>query len=85
MHAAKPTGQIVEALRTSIKQGWERLTEGIVAFLAARGVTPNQVSFAGLFVTILVLLRLEGVLALPIVLFMLALIVVAEVTLSAER
>jgi hypothetical protein len=45
MHAAKPTGQIVEALRTSIKQGWERLTEGIVAFLAARGVTPNQVSF----------------------------------------
>ena len=41
--------------------------------------------WAGLFVTILVLLRLEGVLALPIVLFMLALIVVAEVTLSAER
>ena len=39
----------------------------------------------GLFVTILVLLRLEGVLALPIVLFMLALIVVAEMTLSAER
>ena len=52
MHAAKRTGPIVEALRTSIKQGWERLTEGIVAFLAARGVTPNQVSFAGLFVTI---------------------------------
>jgi CDP-diacylglycerol--glycerol-3-phosphate 3-phosphatidyltransferase len=48
----KPTGPIVEALRSSIKQGWERLTEGIVAFLAARGVTPNQVSFAGLFVTI---------------------------------
>ena len=41
--------------------------------------------WAGLFVTILVLLRLEGVLALPIVLFMLALIVVAEMTLSAER
>ena len=35
--------------------------------------------------TALVLLRLEGVLALPIVLFMLALIVVAEMTLSAER
>ena len=41
--------------------------------------------WAGLFVTILVLLRLEGVLVLPIVLFMLALIVVAEMTLSAER
>jgi hypothetical protein len=38
-----------------------------------------------LFVAVLVLLRLEGVLALPIVLFMLALIVVAEMTLSAER
>ena len=42
-------------------------------------------AWAGLFVTILVLLRLEGVLALPIVLFMLALIVVAEMALSAER
>ncbi len=44
--------RIVEALRTSIKQGWERLTQGLVAMLAACGVTPNQVSFAGLFVTI---------------------------------
>jgi CDP-diacylglycerol--glycerol-3-phosphate 3-phosphatidyltransferase len=43
---------IVEALRTSIKQGWERLTRGIVERLAALGVTPNQVSFAGLVVTI---------------------------------
>ena len=42
-------------------------------------------AWAGLFVTVVVLLRLEGVLALPIVLFMLALIVVAEMTLSAER
>ena len=42
-------------------------------------------AWAGLFVTVLVLLRLEGVLALPIVLFMLALIVVAELALSAER
>lgn len=42
-------------------------------------------AWAGLFVAVLVLLRLEGVLALPIVLFMLALIVVAEMTLSAER
>jgi hypothetical protein len=32
-----------------------------------------------------VLLRLEGLLVLPIVLFMVALIVVAEMTLSAER
>lgn len=42
-------------------------------------------AWAGLFVAVLILLRLEGVLALPIVLFMLALIVVAEMTLSAER
>ena len=42
-------------------------------------------AWVGLLVTVLVLLRLEGVLALPIVLFMLALIVVAEMTLSAER
>ena len=42
-------------------------------------------AWAGLFVAVLVLFRLEGVLALPIVLFMLALIVVAEMTLSAER
>lgn len=42
-------------------------------------------AWAALFVTVLVLLRLEGVLALPIVLFMLALIAVAEMALSAER
>jgi len=42
-------------------------------------------AWAGLFVTVVILLRLEGVLVLPIVLFMLALIVVAEMTLSAER
>ena len=42
-------------------------------------------AWAGLFVLVLVLLRLEGILVLPIVLFMLALIVVAEMTLSAER
>jgi hypothetical protein len=42
-------------------------------------------AWVGLLVTVLVLLRLEGVLVLPIVLFMLALIVVAEMTLSAER
>lgn len=42
-------------------------------------------AWVGLLVTVLVLLRLEGVLVLPIVLFMVALIVVAEMTLSAER
>jgi len=51
MHSARRR-EIVEALRTSIKLGWERLTRGIVDFLAAHGVTPNQVSYAGLFVTI---------------------------------
>ena len=52
MHAAQKRIRIVEVLRTSIKQGWERLTQGIVGFLAARRVTPNQVSFAGLLVTV---------------------------------
>lgn len=42
-------------------------------------------AWVGLLVTVLVLLRLQGVLVLPIVLFMVALIVVAEMTLSAER
>jgi CDP-diacylglycerol--glycerol-3-phosphate 3-phosphatidyltransferase len=42
----------VEALRTSIKQGWERLTERLVGLLAAAGVTPNQVSFVGLLIAI---------------------------------
>jgi CDP-diacylglycerol---glycerol-3-phosphate 3-phosphatidyltransferase len=52
MHAAPEPEGIVEALRTSIKQGWERLTEGLVGLLAARGVTPNQVSFVGLLIAI---------------------------------
>ncbi len=42
-------------------------------------------AWVGLLVTVLVLLRLQGVLVVPIVLFMLALIAVAEMTLSAER
>ena len=42
-------------------------------------------AWVGLLVTVLVLLRLQGVLVLPIILFMVALIVVAEMTLSAER
>ena len=42
-------------------------------------------AWIGLLVTVLVLLRVQGVLVLPIVLFMIALVVVAEMTLSAER
>ena len=42
-------------------------------------------AWIGLLVTVLVLLRLQGVLVLPIVLFMVALVAVAEMTLSAER
>ena len=56
--------------------------------IAYRGVWVRAIrrgAWAGLFVLVLVLLRLEGILVLPIVLFMLALIVVAEMTLSAER
>lgn len=41
--------------------------------------------WAGLVVMLLVVLRLQGVLELPIALFMIALVVVAESTLSAER
>jgi hypothetical protein len=42
-------------------------------------------AWVGLLVTVLVLLRVQGVLVLPIVLFMVALVVVAEMTLSTER
>jgi len=42
-------------------------------------------AWIGLLVTVLVLLRLQDLLVLPVVLFMAALIVVAEATLSAER
>ena len=41
--------------------------------------------WVGLIVTVLVVLRLQGALELPIALFMIALVVVAEATLSAER
>ena len=41
--------------------------------------------WVGLIVMLLVVLRLQGVLELPIALFMMALVVVAESTLSAER
>ena len=42
-------------------------------------------AWVGLVIAVLVVLRLQGVLELPIALFMIALIVVAEATLSAER
>jgi hypothetical protein len=42
-------------------------------------------AWVGLLATVLVLLRLQGVLVLPIALFMLALVLVAEATLSADR
>jgi len=42
-------------------------------------------AWVGLVVTVLVVLRLQGALELPIALFMIALVVVAEATLSAER
>ncbi len=42
-------------------------------------------AWVGLIVTVLVVLRLQGVLELPIAVFMIALVVVAEATLSAER
>lgn len=42
-------------------------------------------AWVGLVITLLVVLRLQGVLELPIALFMIALVVVAEATLSAER
>jgi len=44
--------EIVEAYRTAFKQGWERITSGFVDWLAASGVTPNQVSIAGLLISI---------------------------------
>ena len=42
-------------------------------------------AWVGLIVAVLVVLRLQGALELPIALFMIALVVVAEATLSAER
>jgi len=42
-------------------------------------------AWVGIVVAILVVLRLQGLLELPIALFMIALVLVAEATLSAER
>ncbi|MEA2674847.1 MAG: hypothetical protein QOI92_2039 [Chloroflexota bacterium] len=42
-------------------------------------------AWVGIVVAVLVVLRLQGLLELPIAIFMIALVVVAEATLSAER
>ena len=42
-------------------------------------------AWVGIVVTVLIVLRLQGLLEFPIALFMIALVVVAEATLSAER
>ncbi len=45
----------------------------------------RRAAWVGIIVTVLVVLRLQGLLELPIALFMIALALVAEATLSAER
>ena len=45
----------------------------------------RRAAWIGIVVAILVILRLQGLLELPIALFIIALVVVAEATLSAER
>jgi len=42
-------------------------------------------AWVGIVVSIIVILRIQGLLELPIALFIIALVVVAEATLSAER
>jgi len=45
----------------------------------------RRAGWVGIVVAVLVILRLQGLLELPIVLFIIALVLVAEATLSAER
>ena len=45
----------------------------------------RRAAWVGIVVAVLIVLRLQGLLELPIALFMIALVVVAEATLSAER
>lgn len=45
----------------------------------------RRAAWVGIIVTVLVVLRLQGLLELPIAMFMIALALVAEATLSAER
>jgi len=56
--------------------------------IAYRGDWPRAIrrgAWAGIIVAVLVILRLQGLLELPIAVFMIALALVAEATLSAER
>lgn len=56
--------------------------------IAYRGDWPRAIrrgAWVGIIVAVLVVLRLQGLLELPIALFMIALVFVAEATLSAER
>ena len=45
----------------------------------------RRAAWVGIVVAVLIVLRLQGLLELPIALFMIALVVVAEATLSADR
>jgi hypothetical protein len=45
----------------------------------------RRAAWVGIVVTVLIVLRVQGLLELPIALFMIALVVVAEATLSADR
>ena len=45
----------------------------------------RRAAWVGIVVAVLVVLRVQGLLELPIALFMIALVIVAEATLSAER
>jgi len=45
----------------------------------------RRASWVGIVVAVLIVLRIQGLLELPIALFMIALVVVAEATLSVER
>jgi len=45
----------------------------------------RRASWVGIVVAVLIVLRLQGLLELPIALFMIALAVIAEATLSADR
>ena len=45
----------------------------------------RRATWVGIVVTVLIVLRVQGLLELPIALFMIALVIVAEATLSADR
>ncbi|TAL13211.1 MAG: hypothetical protein EPO00_00690 [Chloroflexota bacterium] len=61
--------------------GWQRR----IAFRGAWVRAIRRGTWIGLFATILVVLRVQGLFQLPVALFIGAMVVVAEMTLSAER